>query len=33
MLVFMYVHAGIDRPKGRLIFGRIAYTLVMINMW
>jgi len=32
MFVLMYIHASIGRSKGRLIFGRIAYTPVMVNM-
>ncbi|KAJ6821235.1 hypothetical protein M6B38_393455 [Iris pallida] len=30
--VYICIYASISRPKGRLIFGRITYIPVMVNM-
>ena len=32
MFVWMYINASVNRPKGRLVLGGIAYTLVVINV-
>ena len=29
MFVCMYIHAGNNQPKGRLVLGRIAYTFAV----
>ena len=32
MFVCMHIHEGINRLKGRLVLGRITYTLTIVNV-